>query len=116
MYLNVVLDDERLFTEMAGPVLYLRTEKQFFEYFQSNPLGNGVNAIFFDHDLGKKGGSAIKCARLLVDLVHDRNFSQQINCYVHSMNPVGGSNLVKELEGWFHTQRISLPRCTVIEH
>lgn len=100
--LTVILDDERLFTELQGPVVCLRREIDFVQFFNHEAIFNKVDAIFWDHDLGPDGGAGIKCARYFVNHLNwlkDCSLTGSITLvdeiktfqmYVHSMNPVGG--------------------------
>ena len=108
--LNVVIDDERTF-DTDEDCIYLRTADEaivhlarYISRCDHEPHG-AVRPIvlWFDHDLGE-GGDGVEVARVLESICDDWMKGRIVGIKVHSMNPVGAENLVKQLYWVARTQ------------
>lgn len=116
------LDDVRTVTEQlpnAEPWVIVRNYDEFVAYIEEHGI---PDLISFDHDLGKehmedyyaqmfaqgyqipdyakyKEKTGLDCARYLIR--YSEQSGQPIKaCVVHSHNPVGGENIMKEINGF----------------
>lgn len=104
--LIVVVDDERTF-DTDEPIIYLRTNTEAISWLaqwwmtnETRPMhatARSIDQLWFDHDLGD-GGEAIVTARFLSCLNRTGHLPIGI-INVHSQNPVGADNLLRELAG-----------------
>ena len=105
----LVIDDERIFPAFhhdGNTVVYARTSAEAIALLDDDH--DTWDEVWFDHDLGPRGD-----ARKVMTYLEERRQSGNPvlieAIYVHSMNPVGASELVSGLSKMYPTRRVPLP-------